>query len=146
MSTEISALIIKLDRNGTQDFFLALTSDGGVNRVEPSDEDESIPIMLIGKSKDNLLGSAVSLLSPTVTEWFGREVQVPGSLGDRCELTIKVYYANGAEKKMVWKYSSGSLRPPPFISDFVVEVMEITDPWFEEFKKTIKSRELRPPE
>ena len=145
MSTGISALIIKLYRNGTQDFFLALSSDGGVNRAEPSDEDESKPIMLIGKSKKDLLGPAMSLVTPSMTDWFGKEVQVPGSLGDHCELTIAVYDAAGEEKKMVWKYYTGSQRPPAFIRDFVGEVMDLTDPWFEDFKKTIRSREQRPP-
>lgn len=144
MCTEITALIVKLDRNGSQDFALALTSGGGVSRAEPSDEDEDKPIMLIGKSKEDLLGAAVALLSPKVTEWFGKDIQIPGGLGDRCELTIAVYDAAGLEKRMLWRYWSGSQLLPAFISDFVSGVMDITDPWFEDFKRTIESKEQGP--
>jgi hypothetical protein len=139
MNADTEAIVIKLDRNGSQDFFLALTPDRTINRSEASDEDENKPIMLIGKSDVDILGQAVALITPELSEWFGKDIEVPGDQGDRCELSINIYDTSGSTRQMVWRYYSGSERPPSFVVNFVNQVMDLTDPWFEKFKETIYS-------
>jgi hypothetical protein len=65
--------------------------------------------------------------------WIGgRADEAPK--GKICELTIYLFLLNKEERAIYFKYGSESIGPPPEVSRLVLAAIEITNPWYEQFK------------
>ena len=60
--------------------------------------------------------------------------------GKICELTIYLFLPNKEERAIYFKYGSESIGPPPEVSRLVLAAIEITNPWYEQFKAGVAAQ------
>lgn len=74
-------------------------------------------------------------------KWVGGRVD-PSPRGKICELMIGLFLPNKEERTIFFKYGSESLGPPSEVKRLVLAMVQVTDPWYEEFKAGMAKRSI----
>jgi hypothetical protein len=134
---DITGVAMSLKVDEELSLFALLAADGSINRLGTGAVDNTEKEMFIGVTNDpkpfqNLRGQ----ISPDLFKWIGgRADQTPK--GKICELTIWLFLPNKEESTIYFKYGSESIGPPPEVSRLVLAVIDVTNPWYEQFKAGI---------
>lgn len=132
------AVSLKVDEELS--LFALLASDGSINRMGAGTIDNVEKEMCIGVLDDpKAFPSLQSQISPDLYNWVGGRVD-PSPRGKICELMIRLFLSNKEERTIFFKYGSESIGPPPEVKQLVLAMVEITDPWYEEFKAGMAKR------
>jgi hypothetical protein len=126
------AMSLKVDEDLS--LFALLAADGSINRLGTGTIDNVEKQMCIGVINDpkpflNLRAQ----ISADLFKWVGGRAD-PSPRGKICELMIGLLFPSKEERTILFKYGSESLGPPPEVKRLVLAMVEVTDPWYEEFK------------
>lgn len=126
------AMSLKVDEELS--LFALLAADGSINRLGTGTVDNTEKEMCIGVISDpKLFEKLRGQISPDLFKWIGgRADQSPS--GKICELTIWLFLPNKEERTFYFKYGSESIGPPPEVCRLVLAAIEVTNPWYEQFK------------
>ena len=145
MNENIDGIMVTLEVDSSKALFILLAADGTVNRLGTGSVNNTENDMYIGITKDSLF---VKLLSKIDVGWFEYQgsYDVPDKKGKICELTVLFRHDDGRESGFNFIYGSESEGPPDDICQFVIEAVNLTEPWYIEQKKMIgKSPENHKP-
>lgn len=137
---EVIAIVVVLEVAGRQALLALLASDGTVNRMGSGRVDESDRDMFIGKTAPALFENLRSKITPGVIHFLGQRLAAPNPVGQPCELTVGLRYADGRDVASAWRYGSESHGPHPEIVEFVKQAVQITEPWFQKQKDMVARR------
>ena len=79
-------------------------------------------------------------MSPDIFKWIGVRAD-PHPKGKVCERTIYLFLPNKEELVVYIKYGSDSMGPPTEVSQLVIATVELTGPWYEEFKAGVVNQQ-----
>ena len=126
------AMSLKVDEDLS--LFALLAADGSMNRLGTGTIDNTEKEMFIGViSNSEPFQHLRARISPDLFKWVGGRAD-PSLKGKICELTIWLFLPNKEERSIYFKYGSESIGPPPEVKRLVLAMVEVTNPWYEEFK------------
>jgi hypothetical protein len=126
------AMSLKVDEQLSS--FALLAADGSINRLGTGTIENTEKEMFIGGISDpKLFQNLRAQISPELFTWIGGRAD-PNPKGTVCELTSWLFLSSKEQRGIYSKYGSQSLGPPPEVSRLVIATVELTDPWYEEFK------------
>ena len=123
-------IMVTLKVEGEHSLFVMLGADGAIKRMGNGAVDNDEFDMFIGKTGPELFASILPKITPEFCQWFGQSLGDRESKGKMCELTVGVMLEGGEEKIMQWRYGAESQGPPPEVCQFVIAVVDTTEPWF----------------
>ena len=130
---DVTGLAITLKVEDDLSLLVLVAADGSINRLGTGTVNNTEKEMFIGVTDPKLFENIRPHLNSDVIRWIGaRADQAPK--GKICELTIELFFANKEQRAIYFKYGSESMGPPPEISRLILTAIEITNPWYEEFK------------
>lgn len=130
---DVTALAITLKVEDDLSLLVLLAADGSINRLGNGTINNTEKEMFIGVTDPKLFESIRPHIKSDVIRWIGgRADEAPK--GKICELTIWLFLPSKEERAIYFKYGSESVGPPPEVSRLVLAAIEITNPWYEEFK------------
>ena len=130
---DVTGLAITLKVEDDLSLLVLVAADGSINRLGTGTVNNTEKEMCIGVTDPKLFENIRPHLNSDVIRWVGaRADQAPK--GKICELTIWLFFANKEQRAIYFKYGSESMGPPPEISRLILTAIEITNPWYEEFK------------
>jgi hypothetical protein len=130
---DVTGLAITLKVEDDLSLLVLVAADGSINRLGTGTVNNTEKEMFIGVTDPMLFKNMRPHINSDVIRWIGaRADQAPK--GKICELTIWLFLPNKEERAIYFKYGSESMGPPPEISRLVLAAIEITNPWYEEFK------------
>ena len=136
---EVTGLAITLKVEEDLSLLVLLAADGSINRLGTGTVNNTDKGMFIGVADPNLYETIRPYINSDVIRWIGgRADQTPK--GKICELTIWLFLPNKQEHVIYFKYGSQSVGPPPEVSQLVSVAIEITNPWYEQFKAGIAEK------
>lgn len=128
------AITIKVEEDLS--LLVLLAADGSINRLGTGTVNNTEKEMFIGVADPKLFEIIRPHIDSDVIRWIGgRTDQAPK--GKICELTIWLFLPNKEERIIYFKYGSESIGPPPEVGRLVLAAIEITNPWYEQFKNNI---------
>ena len=136
--TDISGFFATLLVGEEQALFIALFSDGTINRMGTGSITNLEKDLFIGKTSPDVFESLKSMISNDLHKWFNSQHSDPAPKGKICKLTLGLRQRDGKESMGIWQYGSESLSLPLEVSELVLKAIEITNPWYEERKKATK--------
>jgi hypothetical protein len=122
---------LKIDENIS--LFALVSADGSINRMGTGTVNNTEKEMFIGVTDPNLFENLRPHLNMDLFKWIGSRAD-QNAKGKTCELNIHLLLPNKEERAISFKYGSESMGPPPEIRRLVIKAVEITDPWYEQFK------------
>ena len=139
---DVTGVAVSLKVGNDISLFALLAADGSINRMGTGTIDNAEKDMYIGVINDpkpfqGLRGE----ISPDLFKWVGGRAD-PSPKGKICELMIGLFLPNKEEWTILFKYGSESLGPPPEVTRLVLAMVEVTDPWYEEFKASMAKRSM----
>ena len=130
---DVTGLAITLKVEDDFSLLVLLAADGSINRLGTGTVNNTEKKMFIGVTDPKLFENIRPHVNSDVIRWIGgRADQTPK--GKICELTIWLFSPNKEEHTIYFKYGSESIGPPPEVKRLVLAAIEITNPWYEEFK------------
>lgn len=130
---DLTGLAITLKVEDDLSLLVLLAADGSINRLGTGTVNNTEKEMFIGVTDPKLFESIRPHINSDVIRWVGgRADQAPS--GEICELTIWLFLPNKEERTIYFKYGSESIGPPPEVTGLVLAAIEITNPWYEQFK------------
>jgi hypothetical protein len=137
---DVTGVAVSLKVDNDISLFALLAADGSINRMGTGTIDNVEKNMCIGVIKDpkpflNLRAQ----ISPDLFKWEGGRAD-PSPRGKICELMIGLFLPNKEDRTILFKYGSESLGPPPEVKRLVIAMVEVTDPWYEDFKANMAKR------
>lgn len=130
---DVTGLAITLKVEDDLSLLVLLAADGSINRLGSGTIHNTEKEMFIGVADPTLFESIRPQINSDVIRWIGGHAdQAPK--GKICELTIWLFLPNKEERAIYFKYGSESIGPPHEVSRLVLAAIEITNPWYEEFK------------
>jgi len=133
---DVTGLAITLKVEDDLSLLVLLAADGSINRLGTGTINNTEKEMFIGVADPKLFETIRPHIDSDLMRWIGgRADQAPR--GKICELTIYLFLPNKEERAIYFKYGSESIGPPPEVSRLVLAAIEITNPWYEEFKTGI---------
>ena len=130
---DVTGLAITLKVEDDISLLVLLAADGSINRLGSGTVNNTEKKMCIGVTDPKLFESIRPHVNSDVIRWIGgRADEAPK--GKICELTIWLFLPNKGERTIYFKYGSESIGPPPEVSRLVLAAIEITNPWYHEFK------------
>lgn len=132
------AISLKVDEELT--LYALLAADGSINRLGTGTINNTEKEMFIGVRSDPMLFQNLrAQISPDIFKWIGgRADQSPK--GKICELTIWLFLPNKEERTIYFKYGSESIGPPSEVCRMVLATIDVTNPWYEQFKAGIAKK------
>lgn len=132
------AISLKVDEELT--LYALLAADGSINRLGTGTINNTEKEMFIGVISDPMLFQNLrAQISPDIFKWIGgRADQSPK--GNICDLTIWLFLPNKEERTIYFKYGSESIGPPPEVCRLVLATIDVTNPWYEQFKAGIAKK------
>jgi hypothetical protein len=134
---DIFVIWMTIKVEGKNTLFLMLASEGLVNRLGTGAVDNTENDMFIGKTDEPLFLQLRSRIDPRWLPQMGSSYALPERKGKECELTIGFKFGDSKETGVTFKYGSESQGPPGDLVKFVINAVEITNPWYEREKKRV---------
>ena len=136
---EVTGLAITLKVEEDLSLLVLLAADGSINRLGTGTVNNTEKEMFIGVTDPKLFETIRPHINSDVIRWIGGCAdQAPK--GKICELTIWLFLPNKEERTIYFKYGSESIGPPPEVSRLVSAAIEITNPWYDQFKAGIAEK------
>jgi hypothetical protein len=132
----LSGIVVRLTVDGTRYLSVLVSSDGTLERGGRGEHEFATRL-----ADYDLFSQVVQKVSPDVLRWAGQSWSDPHPKGKTCELLIALRDGAGCELASRWTYGTESPEPPKEIRDFVLEVVETTNPWY---RRQIELRQKRP--
>jgi hypothetical protein len=129
---DIHGILVTLFVDGVQSLFVMLSSDGAISRMGTGAVNNGDMDLFIGEVGPELFRQLRDGIAPELLGWCGHCMADPDPQGKVCELTLGFRRLDGREMISEWRYGSQSSGPPPEVRQFVVAVVEATNPWFEQ--------------
>ena len=131
--TNFSSVTITLKISDDISLAVLLHRDGTINRKGNGTEkiDNNF---FIGLTKEPIFDNLIKSMSPDIEQYFNKVYGAPNMKGKKCELEI-VWTGENNVTGTKFMYGTKSIGPPRPISDFVVNSIRLTDPWFHEQQK-----------
>jgi hypothetical protein len=137
---DITGMAMSLKVDEELSLFAMLTADGSINRLGTGTLENTEKEMFIGVISDpKPFQNFRAQISPDLFKWIGGRAD-PNPKGKVCELTIYLFLPNKEELVIYFKYGSQSIGPPPEVRQLVIATIELTDPWYEEFKAGVANQ------
>lgn len=127
-------MMVTLKVEGEHSLFIMLGADGAIKRMGTGAVDNDEFDMHIGKTGPGLFQSLIPYITSEFCQWLGQALSDKTPKGKNCELVVGLMLSDGEEKIMQWHYGSESQGPPPEVCNFVVAIVDATEPWFNEQK------------
>ena len=130
---DVTGLAITLKVEEDLSLLALVAADGSIDRLGTGTINNTEKEMFIGVTDHKLFESIRPHINSDVISWIGgRADQSPK--GKICELTIWLFLPSKEKRTIYFKYGSESMGPPPEVSRLVLAAIEITNPWYEQFK------------
>jgi hypothetical protein len=137
---DVSAIMFILKVESQQLLFLMLGEDGNITRMgngnfskDPLDKE-----MYIAITKEEYFSKIVSLVSSEFFKNTGKIYQVDQPKGRTCELQILLKFKDGKETGVGFIYGTESRGVPSDIGNLVSTAVNLTDPWYQEYKEKVR--------
>jgi hypothetical protein len=91
----------------------------------------------IGRASTDVYNSLRGRIDPGIFQGEGGYTD-PEPVGKICKLKFGFQFADGRESMSEWLFGLESLGPPPEVCDFVIAIVEATEPWYEQQKSMVK--------
>lgn len=127
--SDIELIRITLEIDEKRSLFLLLAKDGSINRLGTGTVDSKDNDLYIGITNDLLFEHAMIYLTDDMLQYMG-SYDIPDKKGLPCRLSIDLQFNDGEENGFVFTYASESEGPPDEISELLVAVVQITEPWY----------------
>ncbi len=132
------ALSLKVDEELS--LYALVAADGSINRLGTGTIDNTEKDMFIGVISDpKPFQTLRAQISPDLFKWIGGRAD-PSPKGKICELTMWLFLPNKEERTINFKYGSESIGPPPEVCQLVLAAIDVTNPWYEQFKAGIAKK------
>jgi len=138
---EVDAFTITLDVDGKPSLFVLLAADGAINRMGRGTLDDPAGGLFIGQTDPAIFKAARSHLSDEMVRAQGHTLQHQNPRGLPCKLTLTFKFKDGTSGGLAFLYGSESEGVPGDIADFVTTAVRLTDPWYENFKRTAAGKQ-----
>ncbi|HLZ35095.1 MAG TPA: hypothetical protein VKP13_13855 [Nitrospira sp.] len=137
---DVTGVAVSLKVADDLSLFALLAADGSINRMGTGTIDNAEKEMCIGVIDDpKAFQNLRAQISPDLFKWVGGRAD-PSPRGKICELMIGLFLPNKEERMIFFKYGSKSIEPPPEIKRLVLAMVEVTNPWYEQFKAGIAKK------
>lgn len=133
----ICGILAMLEVDGEQRLFIRIGSDGGIHRLGTGSVDRIDRDRFIGTTTPDAFERVRAGITPELLQWCGRWRSHPSPRGAKCELMIGFKQSDGTESMMGWRYGSHSQWPPEEVLAFVADLVEATEPWYQDQKDQI---------
>lgn len=131
---DVTGVAMSLNVDENPSLFVLLAADGSINRLGTGAIDSAEKDMCIGVLSDaEPFQNLRAQISPDLFKWVGGRAD-PALKGRVCELTIRLFLLNKEERTIYFKYGSESIGPPPEVTQLVLAIVAVTNPWYQEFK------------
>jgi hypothetical protein len=137
----ISGVLVRLTVGGTQYLHVSVGADGTLERGGRGEREFSTKL-----ESPELFAEILGKVSPELLRWAGQSWSDPLLRGKTCELLIRFRDAAGGETATRWKYGTDSPEPPREIRDFILSLVEATNPWYREQIEFRQARARRRPD
>jgi hypothetical protein len=134
--SDINILSITLEIDNKRSLFILLAKDGSINRLGTGSIDNKENDLYIGITKEQLFDHAIIYISDDMLQYMG-SYDIPDQKGLPCRLSIGLQFNDGEENGFDFSYGSESEGPADEISELVIAVVQITEPWYQSQKKMI---------
>jgi hypothetical protein len=132
------ALSLKVDEELS--LYALVAADGSINRLGTGTIDNPEKDMFIGVISDpKPFQTLRAQISPDLFKWIGGRAD-PSPKGKICELTMWLFLPNKEERTIHFKYGSESIGPPREVCQLVLAAIDVTKPWYEQFKAGIAKK------
>jgi len=140
MIDTVDGIMITLHVASEQVLFIMLGSGGSITRCGTGSINDRERDMVIGITREPLFEKLRAEINP---EWFDHQgiYDIPDKKGLPCELTIHMKHTDYKESGLQFRYGTESLGPPPDVRHFVRSAVSLSDPWFQQQKKTVAGSE-----
>jgi len=135
---DITAILISIKVEDKPSLFILLAGDGTINRMGTGTRNNTERNLYIALTKEKYFEKLRSAVRPVWLEHQG-VYDVPEKQGKLTELAILFAYKDGAEGGLTFLYGSTSQGPPADICDFITLAVNLTEPWYQEWKSRAKS-------
>lgn len=132
---DIQGILASLDVECQRYLFIRLNMDGRIERSGATDPD-----ILRGQVPPVVFERLRGMITPALLQWAGQSWSDPVPRGKRCDLVIGFKHRDGTQPLIHWQYGSKSYEPPVETRDFVLGVVEATNPWYEQEKRARRKR------
>jgi len=131
---DIVAIMVRLLVAGEESLFITLGDDGSITRMGTGKVGNRDRELFVGRTGEAMFQRLRQQIGPELLSWLGQQLEDPQPRGQICELTVALKYADGRESATAWRYGTESQGPPPEVVQFVIESINTTNPWYEEFR------------
>ncbi|PYX27095.1 MAG: hypothetical protein DMG80_19595 [Acidobacteria bacterium] len=138
---EVDAFTITLDIDEKPSLFVLLAADGAINRMGKGTVGDPAGGLFIGKTDPAIFEAVRSHLSEDMLQVLGRSFQLQNPRGVPCKLTLTFKFKDGTSSGLAFLYGSESEGVPGDVEDFVTTAVRLTDPWYENFKRTAEGKQ-----
>jgi len=132
---KIALISIGIEVNGQSTFLILLAADGTINRMDTGIEEGIKEPLVMGLTKEDYFAQLKSFVKPELFAYLGRRGDVTIKRGKSARLTIFFAFEDGTRNGCIFTYGTESQGPPEEVCEFVRKAVELTDPWYEEWKK-----------
>lgn len=137
---DVTGVAVSLKVDDGISLFALVAADGSINRTGTDTIDNAEKEMCIGVLDDpKAFQNLRAQISPGLFKWVGGRAD-PSPRGKICEVMIGLFLPNKEERMIFFKYGSESIGPPPEIKRLVLAMVEVTNPWYEQFKAGIAKK------
>jgi hypothetical protein len=137
----ITGIHVRLTVGGARYLQVYLSKDGAVAR---SGRRERSVEGNVGDPE--VFSRLLERVSPGLLRWAGQSWSDPSLRGKPCELLIAFRDREGRNAMTRWEYGTESPEPPEEIRNFVLSVVEATNPWYRRQIELRQERAERRPE
>ena len=138
---EINLVTLSLDINSKQSLFILLGKDGAINRIGSGTIKNKDKTLFIDNVEKKFLQRLMKFVPFDWSKLQGiYRIDIPDKKGKNCELQVLFKDEYNKDYGFVVTYGSRSEGPPNDIREFIINAVQITQPWFDEQKQILKQR------
>lgn len=130
---DIEHVHVSLRVNEEQVLAIRFSKSGALNRMGDGSDDPKSRIILMKRVKEPIFDHLIAALSDEILSLVGRYA-FPDPQGDLTQLLITLEGKEEQETGFEFTYGADSVGPPEEIIDFVEYALELSDPYWEEYR------------
>ena len=134
---DVIGISVGLEIDDKRSLYVLLGADGSINRLGTGTLDNAETGLFIGVTSPAVFESVRSHVSSEMWPLLGHTFNVKNPVGASCKLTILFQFKDGSSSGFIFHYGAESEGPPKEIAELVTAAVRATDPWYEEFKKSV---------
>ena len=141
MSMQVGAVLIELSIDERPCLVLSVTSDETIMRGGSGHANTEEKDVFSGPSNEPVFGRLAAAISPA---WLEQSVEHddPDTKGASCVLTLR-FVQEEADTVIRFKYGSESSGVPPEFRDFVDLAVNVTEPWYLDWRRRVAAQDRR---